>query len=238
MRTKSLLTAAYLVASVPLGVCHAQMSPSQDPLRLEVAKYVEVERDQEASAAKALQAYRVETLKQNGNSRVTLLQEIARPTRFVVLERWNDEASYNAHIGSNADKEFNADMAAAEIAPANERIHMDFRVQGPDQAPAKALYVPTHLDVPRFTGPRRTQTQNALAALVGESRKEVGNVSFDVFREQRSDKRPNHFTVVEIWGNLAALDAHEKSGVSLRFRSAMAPLLGALYDERTYASFQ
>jgi quinol monooxygenase YgiN len=47
--------------------------------------------------------------------------------------------------------------------------------------------------------------------------------------------RPNHFTVVEVWRDRAAFDAHGMAAHTRRFREQLAPMSGALYDERLYA---
>jgi quinol monooxygenase YgiN len=46
--------------------------------------------------------------------------------------------------------------------------------------------------------------------------------------------RPNHFTVIEIWASREALDAHGMAPHVREFRDKLAPMSGALYDERLY----
>jgi quinol monooxygenase YgiN len=65
-----------------------------------------------------------------------------------------------------------------------------------------ALVVITHVDVPP---PRKDECIAALKTLVADSRKEAGSVRFDVFQQ---GNRPNHFSVVEIWKNQSAYEAH------------------------------
>jgi len=44
----------------------------------------------------------------------------------------------------------------------------------------------------------------------------------------------NHFTVVESWTDAAAWQAHQKAATAQAYREGLAPMLGALYDERAY----
>jgi quinol monooxygenase YgiN len=54
---------------------------------------------------------------------------------------------------------------------------------------------------------------------------------FDVLQQSA---RTNHFEMVEIWNSPEAQDAHEISPGNRDFRAKLAPLLGALYDQRVY----
>jgi quinol monooxygenase YgiN len=54
---------------------------------------------------------------------------------------------------------------------------------------------------------------------------------FDVLQQKA---RPNHFTLVAVWESADAFAGHEASAETRRFREALGPMLGALYDERLY----
>ena len=56
-------------------------------------------------------------------------------------------------------------------------------------------------------------------------------VRFEVFQQ---GNRPNHFSVVEIWKNQRAYDAHITAAHTKKFRDQLTPMTGALYDERLY----
>ncbi len=69
-----------------------------------------------------------------------------------------------------------------------------------------AVYVISHVDIaPQSQGP----PADALRSLAEASRKEPGNLRFDVVQHTM---RGNHFTVVEGWRNQQALDAHVGCG--------------------------
>jgi quinol monooxygenase YgiN len=71
----------------------------------------------------------------------------------------------------------------------------------------------------------------ALKALADPTRKDKGNVRYDVLQQKN---RTNHFTVVEAWSDQAANDAHEIAAHTKEFRATLGPLTGALYDQRWY----
>ena len=83
-------------------------------------------------------------------------------------------------------------------------------------------------------GPPYVVKDDGLAAVkqLGEDgRKEPGNARFEVVQQTN---RPNHFTVVEIWKDARAVDAHSMTEATRQFRDKLGPMSGALYDERMY----
>jgi len=46
--------------------------------------------------------------------------------------------------------------------------------------------------------------------------------------------RQNHFTVIELWRDSKAAEAHSMAPATRAFREKLAPASGALYDERFY----
>ncbi len=87
----------------------------------------------------------------------------------------------------------------------------------------------THVDV---IPPRKDDGVALLARLAEESRRDPGCARFDVVQQAN---RPNHLTVVEAWKDRAAFDAHAAAAHTRHFRAQLAPMSGALYDERLYA---
>ncbi len=88
--------------------------------------------------------------------------------------------------------------------------------------------VATHVDV---IPPRQAETEAALKAIADAGRKDAGNLRYDVFQQEG---RLNHFNIVAVWQTRHAFDAHEATAHRLQFRDTVAPMLGALYDERLY----
>src|SRR5579871_6480813 len=77
----------------------------------------------------------------------------------------------------------------------------------PQSAPAQAgagkqLYVVTYVDVfPNFAA----ETGRQMLQFAEDSRKDPGCVRFEVMRDV---ERTNHFTIVEVWQNRQAYEAH------------------------------
>ena len=114
------------------------------------------------------------------------------------------------------------------ISPVDDRLSVPTLI-GPSQAAGAARsYVVTHVDVP---GAVRAKALAALTALAPASRKDAGNLRFDVVHQKN---RTNHFTVVEVWKDQRSNDAHELAAHTRAFRDTLTPITGALYDQRWY----
>jgi len=96
------------------------------------------------------------------------------------------------------------------------------------EARSGALYVVTYVDVfPNFTD----DTMKALRQFATDSRKDQGLVRFEFLQDV---VRTNHFSIVEVWQNRQAYDAHLTQEHSKRFREKIQPGLGSPFDERLY----
>jgi len=80
-------------------------------------------------------------------------------------------------------------------------------------------------------GPAKDACIGLLQQLTAATRNEPGLLRFDVVQQ---DSRPNHFTVIEIWRDRGAYDAHVMAAPTREFRRGLTPIAGALYDERLY----
>lgn len=218
---------AFVALSMNFVAGHAQ-DAQQQTSPVEVAKYVEVQPGQEKAALAVLKKYRAAIRVEGGNVRALVLQETGRPSRFLVVEKWTDVVPYKAHVGAAASTQFDKDLAAIRRAPNDERANGDFLVVDGGVPPRSAVFVVTHVDV---NPPNRPKTEDALKTLVDASRVENGAVEFNVFRPSTA---LNHFTLFEVWSNAKTFEAHGKAPATLAFRQMVAPLIGALYDERIY----
>jgi quinol monooxygenase YgiN len=193
-----------------------------------VATYVEVVNASAKDAAKLLAQYRDATRKENGNMRAEVASEAARPTRFVVLQTWKDQAALDAHGKSAAATAFRDKLKTIHAGPYDERVHNSLNVAADAATGKGAVIVVSHVDVPP---PRKDECIAALNPLADASRKGAGNQRFEV---QQQTSRPNHFTVVEAWKDQKAYDASRAADPQRQFRDKLGPMLGALYDERLY----
>ena len=70
-----------------------------------------------------------------------------------------------------------------------------------------------------------------LRKLAETSRKEKGNVRFDVLQNAM---RLNHFTIIETWQSQDAADAHALTAETREYRDTIQPVLGSPLDERLF----
>jgi quinol monooxygenase YgiN len=98
------------------------------------------------------------------------------------------------------------------------------------QQPGKSerIYAVSHVDVLPTEAAAGTKL---LQQYVAESRKDKGAVRVEAYIQV---SRINHFTLVEVWENRQALDAHEAAAHTKKFREQIDPLLGSPYDERLH----
>jgi quinol monooxygenase YgiN len=97
---------------------------------------------------------------------------------------------------------------------------------GPVYAQDNAVYLVTYFEVM----PNAVASGAALLERYnGASRKEIGNLSFDVLHEMA---RPERFAILEVWKDKAARDGHDKAASALHFRDRLNEIQGAPYDER------
>jgi quinol monooxygenase YgiN len=90
------------------------------------------------------------------------------------------------------------------------------------------VYVVTHIDLLPNGVPVGVV---ALKQFAMETTKETGCVRFEVLQQ---DGRPNHLTLVGIWKDRKAFDAHDSALYTKEFREKMQPLIGSPWDERLH----
>jgi quinol monooxygenase YgiN len=194
-----------------------------------LATYVEVMPNAVTPGIALLKQYRDASSKEDGNLRVKALAEIERSNRFVVVEAWRDKAALEAHGQSAATLNFRDKLKPIADAPYDERItNALYAAQGKTESPSGAIYVLTHVDV---IPAGKEDCIAALKAMSVDTAGDAGNVSYEVLQQAN---RGNHFTVIEAWTDRKSLDAHAMAAHTRAFRDKLAPIAGALYDERVY----
>ena len=197
-----------------------------DPSPFHVVTYLELRPTAKAEGAALLRAWRDAQRRSSGNLRAEVLQRPTRPGQFVIVAAWRNKAAFDAHAEAAAP--FREKLSALRNSPLDDRLHSAQATGEPGVPAAGALYVVTHVDV---VPPRREETEAALKALAQANRAAEGNLRFDVLQQIN---RLNHFTVVETWRSRQAYDANSTSAHQREFRDKLAPMAGALYDERLY----
>ena len=191
--------------------------------------YFEVDPTEAAQTAAAARQYADASGKEDGNLAFEMFQEIARPSRFAVVEVWRDKKAAEAHGKAAAATALGQKLQPAMIDGFGVRPHGAFDVAAPKgQVPSGALYVVTHVDV--FPA-GKDQAAELVKAQADAARKDDGNLRYDVLQW---DGHPNHFTLVEAWRDRKAFDASAAASHTKQVRQKLMPLEGALYDERLY----
>ncbi len=190
--------------------------------------YVEVGPVLAKLGAATLKAYRDASRKDTGAVAVEVLQRIDRPNQFVVLGSWSNQMAYDAHAAGESVKKLNEKLGTTLAAPNDTRQHNGMSVAAAKSGGKDPIFAVTHVDV---IPPQKDNGVAAVKQLAEDSRKEAGNLSFDAWQQTN---RPNHFTVVESWTNRGAFDLHQMQKETREFRTKLATMTGALYDERLY----
>jgi quinol monooxygenase YgiN len=229
--TRALLAPGLVVmvsGAVPGTEAQAPPAPSGDH-PIHIATYIEVLPSAATTARAELRCYRDATRREPDNRRCEVLTRIGQPHHFVVLAVWASQAAWDAHGRSPHAAAMREKIQAVRGAPVDDRVHVALSV-GPlgGSAAGDAVYVVTHVDV---IPPRKDDGLAALVRLAEDSRAAAGNLRYEVVQQAN---RPNHFTVVEVWRDAGAVEAHAMAEATRRFRDALGPMSGALYDERLF----
>lgn len=202
---------------------------AQGAAPLYVVTYIEVRPAAKTDAAMLLKNHRDATRRDGGNLRSEVVQHATRPGQFVLLTAWKDQKAYEAHAEAASTRQFRDKLQGLRNSPADDRLHNALSVGNLDgPRPARGVYVVTHVDV---IPPRKDDAVGLLKNLGDASRRDDGNVRYEIVQQTN---RPNHFTVIEIWNSPEAFDAHGGAAHVREFRDKLAPMSGALYDERLY----
>ena len=219
----------WLLLTLALTPAFATQDARAQDAAVYVVTYVEVAPSASATATGLLRQLAEAARKEDGNTRFEILERTAPPNQFAVVAVWRDQKAYDAYAAGAHSKEFRDKIKPYLISGIDERPHRGMETAAAqDKAAPGAVLVVTHVDVPP---PQKDDCISALQTLVGDSRKEAGAVRFEVFQQV---SRPNHFSVVEIWKDDKAYDAHITAEHTRKFRERLTPMSGALYDERLY----
>jgi quinol monooxygenase YgiN len=223
------LIAAALLAAIAAPAALAQTPDNQSAF---VVTYIEVMPSAKAETANLLRQVAAASRKEAGNLRYEVLQRSERRNQFAILEAWSDRKAFEAHGGGAGMKQFRDQFSPLRIGFYDERPDTAIDVT-PAAAPSKsAIYVITHIDV---TGQFKDEAIAMMKKLAADSRREPNNERFEAWQQ---NNRLNHSTVVEIWKDRAALDAHNLAASTREFREKLGPTMGALYDDRRYRNLE
>jgi quinol monooxygenase YgiN len=222
----SLRFAAMLAMTLFAPAALAQTAPAGP---VYVVTYVEVTPSAKDNVATLLKEWGATARNDAGNLDLVVLQGSLRPNQFVIVGGWKDQKSLEGNLAAAHTRLVRERMQPHLLSPNDGRTHSGFAVAGGQPARSTgAVFVVTHVDVPP---PSRADCEVLLKQLAENSRKDEGNLRFDVYQQAN---RPNHFTVFEVWRDQRARDAHAAAAHTKQFREKLGPMLGALYDDRFY----
>jgi quinol monooxygenase YgiN len=205
-------------------------SPQTAERGLYVATYLDVESGSTNEGIAVIKQYSEDARSGKGNTGVDVVQEIGRPNHFVIVEAWRDQSSFDAHEQEQYNVRFRSRLKSIHNSPYDQRVHQGLAID-PRSWPSgrDKVSVVTHIDVPP---PQREEAEVLLRTLAEQSRKDGGNLRYDVL--QQTAPRTNHFTVVAVWQDRKAFESHEMKPHTRQSRERLGPMLGAPYDERLY----
>src|SRR5215467_10875150 len=196
-----------------------------DPLFYGV-HYLEVMPASRAMAIAALKQYAAASRKDDGYASVDFFEQIGRPAHFIILEKWADQKSFDAHAMADSTKQLLNKISTVRLG-LDQNSYRTFTVSESARPNDRMVAVVSHVD----TAGTQADAPTVLRRLAEMSRKEKGNIRFDILQNA---KRPNHFTVLEAWQSQDALDAHAIAAHTREFRDSIQAVLGSPLDERWF----
>jgi quinol monooxygenase YgiN len=221
-------------AGLAIGICltvSSSASAQAGDEAVHAVTYLDVSTDWVLQGVGLIKQYREASAHQTGNLEFTALQEAGRPNRFVIVEGWKDQASFDAHAKSPVTAQFDFVLAAIRNSPPNQHVLRAYAT-GPARpgAGSGAVSMVEHVD---FAPPFNAAGEPAVKALAQSSRNGADVLRYDIYQEP--PPHANHYSVVAVWASRKAYDAHETAPSTRQFRAATAlPGRANLYDQRLY----
>ena len=224
---------AYLLVSTLVLVAHPEQQPgpgAPTDTRFFSVAYVEAMASSSPKAIALLKQYRQASATHDGFVSIELFEQIGRPGHFAVFEAWRDQKAFEARDASTL-KQLRDALQPMRVSDYDQRPYKTISLDDRRGRLASAqIIVLSHVDVAP-----NPQVPVMLRELAEASRKEAGNVRFDVVQHT---VRANHFTVVEIWRDQQALDAHVAAPHTRQYRDTLQPMTGSPLDERVYKAIE
>jgi len=227
MRILHSTLAAVAIVAASIAGARAQVPGTEAP---RVITYIEVMPSSLDTAVGILRRGAAASRKEAGNLRYEILQHAERRGALAILEAWSDPKALAAHDEGAAAKVLRGELNPIRIGYYDQRLETAIDTGTAGAAGKDAIYVATHVDV---TGQFKDDAIAMMKKLAAESRKQTGSDRFEVWQQ---NNRLNHFTMIEVWKDQGALDAHNASALARSFRDQLGHMMGALYDDRRYRS--
>jgi len=211
-----------LISTVLLG---AQAPP--DSTAYSVA-YVDILPASRTAAITAIKQYRDASRKDDGFQRIEFFEQAGRPAHLCIIETWANSRDLDTHAASANAKDFRNKIDSMRLSDYDQRPYKTLSL-GTDRndKSSRGIFVITHVDI----GGQGTNAADLLRNLAEASRKEEGNLRFDVLQHAM---RANHFTVIEEWQTAKTMQAHVAATHTKEYRNSLGPIAGSPLDERLY----
>jgi len=211
-----------LISAVLLG---AQTPP--DSTAYTVA-YVEILPASRTAAIAAIKQYRDASRRDDGFQRIEFFEQVGRPGHFCIIETWANSKDLDTHAASATTKDFRNKIDSIRLGDYDQRPYKTLSLGAAhNDGSSRSTFVITHVDI----GAQGTNIPDLLRSLAEASRKEQGNLRFDVLQHTM---RANHFTVIAEWQTAKALENLATAAHTKEYRNSLGPMAGSPLDERLY----
>jgi quinol monooxygenase YgiN len=194
--------------------------------------YVDILPASRAAAITAIKQYRDASRKDDGFQRIEFFEQAGRPAHFCIIETWANSKDIDAHAAAASTKDFRNKIDSMRLSDYDQRPYKTLSL-GPahNDSSSRSTFVITHVDI----GAQGTSASDLLRKLAETSRKEEGNLRFDVLQHTM---RANHFTVIEEWRTAKTIETHAAAAHTKEYRNSLAPIAGGPLDERLYKAVE
>jgi quinol monooxygenase YgiN len=190
--------------------------------------YVDIAPASRTAAITAIKQYRDASRKDDGFRRIEFFEQAGRPAHFCIIETWANNTDLDTHAASANAKGFRTGIDSMRLSDYDQRPYKTLSLSiAHNEGSSRGTFVIAHVDI----GGQGTNAADLLRKLSEASRKEEGNLRFDVLQHAM---RANHFTVIEEWQTAKALEAHAAATHTKEYRNSLAPIAGSPLDERLY----
>jgi len=194
--------------------------------------YVDILPASRTAAITAIKQYRDASLKDDGFQRIEFFEQAGRPAHFCIIETWANSRDLDTHAASANAKEFRKEIDSMRLSDYDQRPYKTLSLgTAHNDRSSRSIFVITHVDI----GGQGTNATDFLRKLAEASRKEEGNLRFDVLQHAM---RANHFTVIEEWQTAKAIETHAAATHTKEYRNNLGPIAGSPLDERLYKAVE
>jgi autoinducer 2-degrading protein len=194
--------------------------------------YVDIVPASRTAAISAIKQYRDASRKEDGFQRIEFFEQAGRTAHFCIIETWANSKDLDAHAASANTKDFRTTIDSLRLSDYDQRPYKTLSLGAAhNDGSGRGTFVITHVDI----GGQGTNAADLLRKLAEASRKEEGNLRFDVLQHAM---RANHFTVIEEWQTAKAVETHAAATHTKEYRNSLAPMAGSPLDERIYKAVE